>query len=156
MTTKNTKHIYMKKAILRALLSFCVTGMANVFVMLVVSLCMKSDGYVPMLAEFWTLFPSQSMALLTEILLVGVIGAAFGAASVIFEMERLSFLKQGILHFAATTIVWLPISVFVWAVYRYPMAILSMAISYSATYAITWISNAIRIKKMVKEINNML
>lgn len=150
------KQSLVRKAVIRGSISFCTTGMLNVIIMLITCFIQSNRDYVPMLEEFWKRFPSQSVAVLVEILLVGVIGAAFGACSVIFELERWSFLRQGIVHFIMTTIVWLPISVFIWAVYIYPAAIVSMTVSYSFTYAITWISNAVRLKKMVKEINNML
>lgn len=146
----------VRKAVIRGSISFCTAGMVNVIIMLIVCFIQSDQDYVPMLEEFWKQFPSQSAAILTEILLIGTIGAAFGACSVIFELERWSFLKQGIVHFILTTIVWLPISIFIWAVYIHPSAIISMTASYSFTYAVTWISNAVRLKKMVKEINNML
>lgn len=146
----------LRKILLRAGCSFCVTGMVNVIVMLVIGLCMGWNDFVPMVPEYQSLFPSESVALCCEMILIAVIGAAFGACSVIMEVEKWGFLKQGILHLILTTIVWLPITIFVWSLYRYPQAIVSSAISYAVTYGITWGMRALRYKKMVKDINDML
>lgn len=145
----------IKKIILNAVLSFHGTAMLHIIISLVIS-CVGMDNHVPMLDAYMAFFPSESVALLVEILLVGVIGATFGACAPIFEIERWSFLKQGVVHFLITTAVWLPISIFVWAIYKYPAAIISTAISYSFVYGVTWIMSAIKYNKMVKEINKML
>ena len=45
-----------------------------------------------------------------QAVLCGVLGAAFGMCSLIWEMERWSLLKQSAIHFAVTALVMLPIA----------------------------------------------
>lgn len=145
----------LKKIILNAVLSFHGTAIIHVIISLVIAY-VGTGNHIPMLDAYVAFFPSESVALLVEILLVGVIGGTFGACAPIFEIEKWSFLKQGVVHFLITTTVWLPISIFIWAIYKYPVAIISTAISYSLVYGVTWIMSAIKYNKMVKEINKML
>lgn len=145
----------LKKIIFNAVLSFHGTAIIHVIISLIIA-CVGTDNHIPMLDAYVAFFPSESVALLVEILLVGVIGGTFGACAPIFEIEKWSFLKQGVIHFLITTTVWLPISIFIWAIYKYPIAIVSTVISYACVYGITWIMSAVKYNKMAKEINKML
>jgi hypothetical protein len=101
-------------------------------------------------------FSSSSLALGVSSVLIGVISAVFSGSSVVFEIEKWSFLKQGLIHFLITTIVWLPISIFLWGLMVYQQAILNVFISFTATYAITWGIQYALCRKSIHEINQKL
>lgn len=146
----------LKKALARAGCSMAVTSLCSLVTLIVVELCMHREGFVPLLPDFLARFPSLSLALGVYHLLVGLIGAAFGGFSVLFEVERWSFLRQGVLHFLLTTAVWLPISAALWGLGRAPGALLSILLSFTVTYGITWLMNYQRCRESVRSINERL
>jgi len=96
-------------------------------ILMLIQFCMLMAGKSVVAPAFAARFPSETAAVLAQLLLVGMIGVAFAGGAQIFEIERWSFLKQGVVHFLITTAVWLPISIFIWAIYKYPAAIISTA-----------------------------
>lgn len=146
----------IKKIAARSFFSFAVTGMTDVIIILAVSLIGADTGREAMLPEFVACFPNEMIALCVNVLLVGLIGAAFGACSVILEIEQWSLLKQGIVHFLLTSVVWMPISMFVWCLYKYPVAVISAGCSYLFSYGLTWILKTIDYRRSVSEINKNL
>lgn len=145
-----------KQILLRALCSFCVTGTVNTIIMLVMAYAMPSYQHTPFMPDFLACFPSESVAFGVETLLISMIGAAFGGCSVIYDMEKWSFLKQGLIHFIITTAVWFPITMFIWNAIKYPTAGFGIMGSYSFVYATTWIMSGIKNKKQIEEINRQL
>lgn len=146
----------IKQVGLRAFCSFCVTGMVNVFIMLIMAFAWQSYYYTPFLPDYLAHFSSETIAVCVEILLIAFIGAVFGGCSVIYDMEKWSFIKQGIVHFAITTIVWFPITMFIWNAFKYPSAGISIMCSYSIVYIITWVMSGIKYKKQIADINEEL
>lgn len=145
-----------KKALLRAGCSMGITSMFAQITSMVIELCVNEEGYIPLMPSFLAHFDSVTLAMGSSVLLTGLIGAAFGGFSVVFEIEKWSFLKQGIIHFLLTTAVWLPICVFLWGMDRYPNALLSVLISFAATYGITWWMNYQRCRQAIRTINEKL
>lgn len=91
-----------------------------------------------------------------SILLTGLIGAVFGGASILYDIERWSFLKQGICHFLVTAMVWIPISVFLWGLGKYVTTLISIVISFAVTYGVTWWMQYLRCRENIRQINEKL
>ena len=144
-----------KKAVSRAGVSMAVTSLVCQVTLLLTALGM-GEGAVPLVPSYRAHFTSDAVALGVQVLLAGVIGGAFGAFSVLFEVERWSPLKQGALHFLLTAAVWVPLAIFLWGVDRYPMAVVSTLLSMAATYGLTWWLNYRLCRKSVREINEKL
>ena len=62
-------------------------------------------------------FASREAAALAQLGLIGLIGAAFSGAALVFEIERWSYLKQGAAHFLLTAAVWVPVAWLCWSPY---------------------------------------
>lgn len=145
----------MKKTIFtRAMTSFAFSVLVAQVVMLILDVLIKD--YAPLVPAFAQRFSSDTVALSVNNILIGVIGAVFGGASIIFEIEKWSFLKQGILHFLITTAVWLPIAMLLWGLYLYPTAAISTSVSFAVTYGITWVARYLSCKKTIVDINQQL
>lgn len=144
-----------KKAVSRMFISMAVASLVCQAVLLVTSLCMGKDG-LPLVPSYRAHFPSDTAALGVHVLLTGVIGAAFGGLSVLFEIERWSLLKQGVLHFVLTAAVWVPLAVFLWGLDRYPAAVPATLLSFALTYGVTWWLNYRQCRKSVRQINEKL
>lgn len=110
----------------------------------------------PVLPEFGAHFPNVYTAMLAQYLLIGLISAAFGAGSVIMELERLGLITQSILYFLLTAAVWIPVGCFCWGLHKYPITILSMGLSYTISYVVCWAVQYRLCKRNVEQINRKL
>ncbi len=146
----------LKKALIRGMSSFMYATAINVVLALIIVVIVNEPDFVPLVPDYAAHFESEIIALLLQIVLIGLSSASFGAGSVLLEIERWSLLKQSIVYFIITTIVWVPVSVFCWGIDRYPTAFISFVISYVASYIITWSIQLTLCKKSVAKINEKL
>lgn len=123
-----------KKALARGAVSYCVSTTIAVLTALVTLLNGAETVCVPTFVER---MGSESAALLLQPLLIGLIGFAFGAGSVLFQIEKWSFLRQGAAHIAVTAAVWIPVELLCFSPIT-PPVVLSFTLSAGASYAITW------------------
>lgn len=146
----------LKKMAVRGSISMVISGFVNQVIMYIMILVSPDPLFVPLVPSYEAHFPTPFLAGITSYFLVGIIGGAFGAFSVFFEIETWSFLKQGILHFLATAVVWIPIAIFVWGLNEYPIAVISTTMSLAFTYGVTWWLNYMKCKKNIDIINHRL
>ena len=123
-----------KKSLARGAFSYCCCVTITLATSMIAVLCGAPQACTP---DFIARVGSETAASLLQPLLIGLIGFAFGAGSVLFLIERWSFLKQGALHLLLTAAVWISIELICFSPVT-PPVVLSFAISAAATYAITW------------------
>jgi len=146
----------IKRAVIRGINSFVYGIASNVVVFTVMVLCSSKQDFVPVLPGFLSHFRSPLEAVLVEVTLIGVTSAVFGAGSVIMEMERMSLLQQSIIYFILTAAVWIPVGCYCWEIHKYPSAMLSVSLSYTASYIISWLIQYRTCKSNVEQINARL
>lgn len=146
----------LRKAIKRAASSFATSSIAGQIIFLIIQLTIRKKDFVPLVPSYRAFFASDTIAVNVYFLLIGVIGATFGACSLIFELEKWSWIKQGVIHFLLTTIVWLPLATFLWGLYCYPQAVVSTLISMTFTYIIIWTIQYQLCKNSIHQINQKL
>ncbi|MDF2907079.1 MAG: hypothetical protein K0R34_2400 [Herbinix sp.] len=146
----------IKNAVTRGLNSFMCAIAINVLLALIITVIVNKPGFVPLVPDYAAHFESEIIALLLQFVLVGLTSAAFGAGSVLLEIERWSLLKQSIIYFIVTTVIWIPISIFCWGVDKYSAAFISMICSYVVSYVISWMIQFSICKKSVAKINQKL
>ena len=144
----------------RAAFSFtisCCCGL-TVYILLefFVGVLLGVEGFSMMTPEYMALFPSETLALGVAVLSHGLIGAAFAAATAIYEKVEIGFILQNILYVLCTGIVWIPIICFVWQLYRYPAAMICTIGGFVLTYAVMSLVGYNATKKEVAEINARL
>ena len=140
-----------KKMIVRLAVGLGVTS----FVTLVVQFWLAMRGKSIVTPGFAARFPSEAAAVLAQLGLVGFIGMAFAGAARIFEIERWSFLKQGIVHFLITAAVWMPIAWLCWM----PMPACAIWISvggWTLTYAVNWLAQYFVWRWKVRELDRSI
>lgn len=140
-----------KRLLMRIYHGFSITMIVNLAVhLLVARFC---GGCVT--ESFAARFPNISMAAIVQLLLVGLIGAAFAGAAQVFENERWSFLTQGIVHFLITAAVWMPIARLCWS--PIPDGAMWCALGgWLLTYGVTWLIQYFLWRKKVRELNRSI
>lgn len=145
-----------KKIVSRAGISMAVSCLITQLFSLAVMLIVNDSDFVPLVPDYLAHFESPLLAMSISIILTGVIGGVFGGASVIYDLERWSFLKQGVVHFIVTSAVWIPISVYLWGLGKNPTTLISILISFVVTYGIIWFMQYLRMRDTVRKINEKL
>ncbi len=144
----------LKNALIRGINSFMyAVGISTVVQTLVLSLVKDMN---PVLPEFGMHFSNLYLAVLAQNILIGITSAAFGAGSVIMEMERISLVVQSILYFVLTALIWIPVGCICWGLHRYPATMLVMGVSYTVSYVISWMVQFKQCKSNVEQINKKL
>lgn len=151
----------MKKILLRrTTVSFAISALCglivNLLVELAANLTVKNPGSIPLSPEFEALFPSHAIAVEVNILLSGVIGATFAAATFLYEKEQIGFVLQNLLYFLLTGAIWIPIVVFLWQLQKYPIALYYTLGGYGLTYFIMTIVGYRMMKRDVGDINRLI
>lgn len=146
----------LKNALIRGINSFMYAVSINVVASLIIMVIVGEPDFLPLVPEYAALFKSKAVALLLQNILIGITGSAFGAGSVLLEMERWSLLRQSVIYYIVTAAFWVPVSIFCWRADKYITACISMICSYTASYIITWIIQYRSCKKSVMEINQKL
>ena len=142
----------LKKALSRALVSAPLCMLISHLVGIVVSLCNGDGRYSPVTPSFAARFESAATAVLVQQLLIGLVGATFAACSLIFEIERWSFLKQGLVHLAATSVVLIPVCLYCWMPESRGGA-LALIGSWLFSYTSTWLSQYLLYRHRVRALD---
>lgn len=145
----------LKKMLSRALVSAVACMAINQLVGIVRSLAAGDGQYSPVTPAFEARFASATTAVIVQLLLIGLVGATFAACSVIFEIERWSFLKQGALHLLATSAVTVPVCLYCWMPESAAGAWVLVG-SWVFCYAITWLAQYLIYRHRVRRLNEKI
>jgi len=146
----------IKKVLQRAVFSFMAGITCSLIISIVLMTIMNRPDFHMMVPEFEARFSSPYLAFSVKLILLGVISAGFGGSSVIYDIERWSFLKQGIIHFLITVMIWFPISIFCWLTTKYRSAAVSTLLSFLFTYVLTWFIRYVQCKNTLNKINSRI
>ena len=146
----------LKRAIKRGIHSFVNAAAINVIIFAIIMAAVNKPDFVPLLPEYAARFSSDILAMIVQIILIGITSAAFGFWSVIMEHERLSLLIQSILYFILTAAVWIPVAVLCWGLGKYVNSFISISLSYLIGYIISWIVQYRSCKHSLHQINEKL
>jgi len=123
-----------KKVLLRGACSYCVSVALTLFISLILVLCGAPRVCTPAFVER---AGGEIAAVMLQPLLLGLIAFGFGPGSVLFEIDRWSFLKQGAAHLALTAAVWIIVELICFTPIT-PPVVVSFTASAAFTYAVTW------------------
>jgi len=144
-----------KDLLIRILGGFIIGAILGQVVQFFISLGIAQESYVWVVPEFRALFTSESIAIMTQVLLTGLIGLTFALAALFFEIARWGMLKQYIVHFFVTAIIWIPIVMILWMP-KTMTNIISVLASFFGTYVVTWLLQYKLSKRDIEQINAML
>lgn len=128
----------MKKHIgSRAFFGFCVGVTICVAISLVIN-AVEGDGkYVAGMPQLAAFFPTECAAVAVQTVWAGLIGVTFAEASLLFELERWTAVRQYLVHFLVTGAVYLPFLVVCYLPLR-ALSLLLVLANILLTYGITW------------------
>ncbi|MDD3277337.1 MAG: DUF3021 domain-containing protein [Lachnospiraceae bacterium] len=146
----------LNRAIQRGISSFLYAVAVNVVLGCILMAIRGDSDFLPVLPEFAERFRTPVMGMLIQWLLIGLTSAAFGAWSVLLEIETWSMLKQCVLYFILTSAVWVPVGVICWGLGKYVSSFISVFLSYSVSYIVVWVVQYRNCKQAVAQINQKL
>ena len=142
----------LKKILIRSAISAPISIVANQLITIIISIIIGDGRYFPVAPAFAAMFENELTPVIVQMLLIGLIGAVFAGSSVIFEIERWSFLRQGIVHLLITSAVFLPVSMLCWRPVNLASA-LSLAGCWLFVYSCTWLSKYLAWRYSIKKLN---
>lgn len=99
-----------KKIILRAALGFPIGITIGYLITILISLVWANGYYAPCVPELINVMGSEIYAVMLQALLCGLLGAGFGASSLIWEIEHWGIVKQTGVYFLIISVIMLPIA----------------------------------------------
>jgi hypothetical protein len=145
-----------KKVILRGLLGFPLGISIGFVITIIISLILDTGEYLPIVPSFATRFSNELTAVILQTVLCGVIGTAFCAASVIWQLENWSIAKQTGLYFLITSVVLFPIAYFTeWMAHSVAGFLIYFGF-FALQFALIWVIQYLIWKYHVKRMNERM
>jgi hypothetical protein len=144
----------LKKTICRAALGFPLGICLGYVITIGISVVLATGEYSPCVPALTNEFGSELAAVVFQAVLCGILGAAFAAASVIFEMEKWSLAKQAGIYFLVASITMLPIAYFARWMERSVIGFLIYFGIFIVMFVLIWIIEYVVWKNKVKNLNS--
>ena len=142
-----------KKAILRGLLGIPL-GIALGHIITIVISIVIGDGYhLSAIPELVYEFGGELNAVIFQAILYGTLGASFAAASVIWEMESWSIVKQTGIYFLITAATMLPVAYFGHWIERSIIGVVIFIAVFIAIFIFMWLVQYAIWKNKIKHID---
>ncbi len=145
-----------KKILFRSLLGAPVGATISLIITVVISLSSGGGEYVPAAQGLTDLCGGEIAAVAVQLVCSMLIGAIYGGASVIWEIEKWSLTKQTLLHFAVFVISFAPISYLLYWMPHNLYGALGYAAVFLIMYLLIWMSIYFPIKAKIKKMNKQL
>lgn len=145
-----------KKIAARAALGFPIGIAIGNIITVIASLIYGGGRYFVCTEEFIDLIGNEAAAAAVQTLLCGIMGMGYAAASVIWEADNISLLKQTIICFLIYSAILFPIAyVANWMEHSVIGVIIYIGV-FAATFALIWVIQFFMWKRKVQSINAML
>lgn len=141
----------LKKIAQRAVTGFAATALIQMIIMFFVA----QSGRSPVTPTFSARFANETAATLAQTALGGLIGVVFSCGSLLFEIEKWSYLLQGAVHFALTAAVWMPIAYLCWRPDS-PKTAVFAGLGWLLTYAINWFIQYLIYRRSISKLNQSI
>jgi len=106
--------------------------------------------------EFMAMFPTATIACGVDLMLYGLIGAAFSGMMAIYEINRIGFVLQNTIYVIATSAVWIPVLICLWQLNKYPYALFYTVMGFVMTYVIMTIVALRTTRQDILQINERI
>jgi ABC-type multidrug transport system permease subunit len=149
--------MHIKKELLKRCLRGAPLGLAiNMVITIIISVAVGDGTYHAAVPQLIADSGSEINAVIVQAVLALIYGAAWAGASVIWEVEHWSILKQTVVHLIICSAASFPIAYFAGWMPRSGSGILLFFGMFFVIYLIVWLALYSAMKKRVKEINERL
>ena len=143
-----------KKVLLRCLIGAPIGLFISFIITLIISIIINKGEYCPVAPQLKVLYGNELNAVIIQTVCSLICGAAFGGASVIWETENWSLLKQTVIHCIVISVSFFPISYFMyWMPHRF-WAIAGYIAIFFFIYFFIWFAQYFAMKKRIQEFND--
>jgi hypothetical protein len=143
----------LKKTIMRGALGFPLGICIGYVITIGISVVVATGTYYPCVPALARELGGELAAVIFQAVLTGVLGSAFAAASVIWEVEKWSIAKQTGLYFLVASAAMFPISYFAGWMERSFTGFLVYFGIFITIFAVMWIMQYLVWKNKIKRIN---
>lgn len=145
-----------KKIVLRGIWGFPVGIAIGYLITIFISVGWANGYYTPCVPELVSAMGNEIRAVILQAFLCGLLGAGFAAASVIWEMEKWSLMKQTGIYFLLTSLIMLPIAYFSYWMERSIAGFFSYFGIFVLIFVFFWVMQFAIGKHSVKKMNENL
>ena len=145
-----------KKVLLRGVFGFPLGIAIGYVITILISLKWGQGYYSPCVPELIDRMGSEINAVIVQTVLCGLLGVAFGASSVIWEIDSWSIVKQTGVYFAITSIVMLPFAYVMFWMEHSVKGFLSYFGIFAAIFIFIWLLQYLIGKYTVTRMNSKL
>lgn len=143
-----------KKLIMRALLGFPLGIAIGYVITVIISICIGDGLFHPVTPELLETMGNEMNAVILQTALCGIMGTCFAMASIIWEIDSWSLVKQSGIFFAVICVVMFPISYFAgWMPHSTAGVLLYVGI-FIAIFVLVWISQYLAWNSKIKKMND--
>ncbi|GHU44352.1 hypothetical protein FACS1894111_11490 [Clostridia bacterium] len=143
----------LKKTIGCGALGFPLGVCIGYVITICISVVLATGEYSPCAPALADEFGNELAAVIFQAALCGILGAAFAAASVIWEMEKWSLVKQTGIYFLVASLAMLPIAYFAhWMEHSLAGFLLYFGI-FVAIFVVMWAIQYFVLKSKIKHMN---
>lgn len=142
-----------KKVILRSLIGAPIGLSISFIITLIISTTINKGEYYPVVPQLTALCGNELNAVIIQTICSLIYGAAFGGASMIWEVESWSLLKQTVLHCLIISISTFPIAYFMYWMPHNFRGIAGYIAIFFFIYFFIWFSQYFAMKKRIREFN---
>ena len=143
-----------KKAILRGLLGVPLGIALGHLITIIISIVIGDGNHLSAIPELVYEFGGELNAVIFQAILYGTLGASFAAASVIWEMEHWSIVKQTGVYFLITAASMLPVAYLGHWMERSVFGFVIYSAVFVAIFVFIWLVQYAIWKNKIKHIDN--
>lgn len=145
-----------RKAVLRGIIGMPVGILIGYLMTILLSLGWGSGEYLPCAPELTAQMGSEMGAVLLQAALCAVLGAAFGASSTIWQIERWSIARQTAVYLFATSLAMLPTAYLLYWMQHSLAGFLIYLGIYLLIFLAIWLGNYFAIRHNIRKMNEKL
>ncbi len=142
-----------KKVVLRGLLGFPLGIAIGYIITILASLVWSKGFYSPCVPGLIEQMGNEINAVILQATLSGLLGSAFAASSVIWEIEDWSIAKQTGIYFAITALVMMPVAYFAKWLEPTVLGILKYFGIFTLIFIIIWVVQFLVWKSKIEKMN---
>ena len=145
-----------KQILLRGMLGFPLGLAMGYLITIFISLTVSDGRYYPCVPELAAVMGNEINAVLLQAVLCGILGAGFGACSVIWQIESWGILKQTGIYFSIISVIMLPTAYVSYWMEHSLKGILSYFGIFVLIFATVWIVQYAAARHNVRKMNDTL